>query len=843
MSQRYYLHYLMLLPRLSIQHNRSPYSFVVCMRTALQRLLRSPSALGVLRNAIESPYDLTYLKALGGRRTYKHGFQATPVDIISTATSRAEDDTSANRGLTRKIDRRARLRKHDNRRPTRKIYIGAKNWSQHLVTIEQYQYESDLGNPAPKVSKPRLVDSLEHGTDFRLWLELARFRQRHYGIEGLQCIWNEISRRGLQLPCHGRIANELWESLLQLGFEFPRTLKEIEVYAKYQWALTGTRWPMLYTMILSYHLKMKPHHAYQWHVHLYKDFPPSLRQLKRLFSQAVMNERALGYFRRIYLELKIRHMYDTIVPELCARDNYAAAVKWHNLLLRNRDLPSNSSVSKPLLHYIAIYGRHEHLVEITKGMVDVGVSFAGPDRITYHRSPLISREIMNRQLGESHGVTPKTFGDEFCARLFATKMFTVDIVISGLRVLGIEIIGPLSLREIGLREKSKSWAICTRIDQLISAGISLGNSTFSTLVRRLALEDKRDLLNEVLTCDLHPDTFEDRNLQESLLVSYCQGGDKRQIDRTLAILTVHSAYTSLAVDHWNILLRVHLTRRNLKGIKQTLETMREMCLTVSPRSSSYVRTCMLSRRHVGKRPYRSDELPLVVNIWREVLHLGGIVPSIAWIEILKRLGMSGQLEDLEALSLWLADWYSKSAAQASQVGLTSTTMGDRIGSTSQTPVSLSPQHSLHPLHVIFDKGMQEAIITWGFQYTAIRATPKELSSSDSMDRLSWTWGLRLLQKLRHRNVMIARPTIARVCRQRLVSLFGSGLSNRKRNRRARQLNTSHLGLFLERIRELWGDDLLDKVYRLPVSSLHKLSLLERRTTAGSSIPPHGRRNS
>lgn len=773
------------------------------MRPALQRLLRSPSALGVLRNAIESPHDLACPKALGGRRTI------------------------------RKINPRVRIQKHDNRRPTRKVDIGANHWSQRLVTVEQYQYESDLGNPAPKDSDPRLVDSLEYGSDIRLWLELVRFRQRHYGIEGLQCIWNEISRRGLQLPCRGRIANELWDSLLQLGFKFPRTLKEIEVYAKNQRGLTGTSWPMLYTMILSYHLKTKPNYAYQWHVHLHEDFPPSLRQLKGLFSQAVMSERTLGYFRPIYKELKIPHMYDTIVPELCVRGNYALALKWHYFLLRNRDLPSNPSVSEPLLHHIAIYGRHEHLVEISKGMVDAGVSFAGHNRITYHRSPIISREVMNRQLGETHGVTPKVFSDEFCARLFATKMFTVDIVINGLRVLGIENIGPLSLREIGLREKSNSLAICTRIDQLISAGISIGNSTFSTLVRRLALEDKRDLLNEVLICDLHPDTFEDRNLQESLFVSYRQGGDKRQMDRTLAILTVHSAYTSLAVDHWNLLLRVYLTRRDLKGIKQTLETMREMCLMVSPRSSNYVRTCMLSRRHVGKQPYRSDELPLVINIWREVLRLGGLVPSIAWREILKRLGMSGQLGDLEALSLWLADWYSESAARASQVSLTSPTIGDRTWPTSKIPVSLSPQNTLHPLRVIFDKKMQEAIITWGFQNRAIRAIPKKLSSSDSMDRLSWTWGLRLLQKLRQRNVMIARPTIARVCRHRLVSMFGSGLSNRKRNRRARKLNTSHLRQYLEQIHELWGADLLDKVHRLPVYSPHRLPHLERRTTAES----------
>lgn len=818
------------------------------MRPWSLRLLRSTSALSVLCTTYKPPLTPYYSPAfLCGRRACDYGSKATSSDGTFAEKSSVEGDAKVPRGSIRK--RYGLIRKHDNRTNTvgsgersaiiRKIEIW--NWRQRLVTFEQYQYESDLGNRVPHGSYPRLVDSPECATDFSLWLELVRFRQRHYGLEGLIVIWKGLLRKSLQLPCGGRIADELWSSLLQLGFQYPEILKEIKVYAKTQRALTGASWPKLYLMILRYHLELKPHYAYQWHAHLHRDFPPSPEQVAELFRHALMNEAALGHFRRIYLELGIRHMYNIIIPELCERENFTAALKWHNLLIRNRDLPSNASISEPLLHHFAIYGKHDHVVAITKGMVDAGVSFAKRTKRTYKQAPFISRELMNRQLGETHGIVPKVVTDGFCARLFATSMFTIDTVINGLCVLGIEAIGPLSLKEIASREKSEPQAVSSRIDQLSRAGISIGNSTFSTLVRRLALEGKSKLLNEVLTCDLHPDTFEDRNLLESLFLSYHQAGDTRQMERTLAILTVSSTHESIAVDHWNLLLRVYLKRRDLNGIQLTLDAMREMHLKVSPRSSSYVRVCMLSRRQVGRRPHRTDDLPLVINIWRLLLQLGGTVPPIAWREILKRLGMEGQLTDFEALSIWLANWYSDPAARALQVSLASPKLDYRKVSTPRVPARLSPRHPLHPLRILFPNVMQEAIVTWGFQRGVNGKTLKDTSSTGRIRRLSWPWGLQLLRKLDQRKVIVSRQTVARVCRQRLVSLFGSGLSNRNINRRAQQVNKHYLSHYVNEIREIWGADLFSEAYSLPAKSRYRRSILEHGITSRCMAPQITRR--
>jgi hypothetical protein len=817
------------------------YLGVCCMRPASQRLLRNISALGALCNTYKPPLTLYYSpKLLCGRRADDYGSRATSSSGTFAETSPVDHDTKASRRSIRK--RLGLIRKHDNRTKLlaviRKIANRGRveDWRQYLVTFERWQYESDLDNSDPNGSYPRLVDSPKYAMDFDLWLELVRFRQRHYGLEGLITIWKNLSGRGLQLPCGGRIADELWSALLELGFNFPEILKEIEVYAKKQRALTGQSWPKLYLTILRYHLRFKPNYAYEWHAHLHIDFPPSPEHVVELFRHALMNEAALGYFRRIYIGLGMRHMYNTIIPEFCARGDFTAALKWHNLLIRKCDLPSNASISEPLLHHLAIYGNHDHLVEITKRMVDAGVSFADRTRSNLKPAPLISRVLMNRQLGEIHGISPKVLTDGFCARLFATTMFTIDIVINGLCVLGVEAIGPLSLKELASREKSIPEAINSRIDQLSRAGISIGNSTFSKLVRKLASEGKSTLLNDVLACDLHPDTFEDRNLLESLFLSYHQAGDTRQMERTLAILTVNSTHESLAADYLNLLLRLYLTRRDLNGIKLTLDKMRDMHLMVSPRSSSYVRVCMLSRRQVGRRPYRTDDLPLVINIWQQLLQLGGTVPPIAWREILKRLGIAGQLMDFEALSLWLAKWYSDPTARASHLSLASSEMEDRKVSTPRVLAILSPRHHLHPLRSLFPTVMQEAIVTWGFQRGVNGKILRDTSSTGRTRRLPWTWGLQLLRKLSQCKVHVARQTVARICRQRLVSLFGCGLSNRKINRRAQQVNKHYLSHYANEIREIWGADLFDEAYLLPAKSRYRRSVLEHGTTSKRMAP-------
>lgn len=666
------------------------------------------------------------------------------------------------------------------------------SWKSRLVSFEQYEHESQLGDPLSKGS--RLVDNPVYGTDFDLWLELIWFRRRQRDIEGSKAIWKEIRSRDLRLPNNGAAADELWDQFLQFGWETHSIWENIIPYARRIRESTGQVWENLYVKILSHCLKAKPRTAYRWHERLYKEFPPSLEQVKQLFRQVVSNEPAFAAFKGMYIDLPTRDMYDTIIPQLCSLGKYAPAVKWHNLMIRLKDLPSSSRTAEPLLRHLAIYGDQNRLMEMSKGMVDAGVSFASISQNTGCNTP-ITREMMNRQLGETHGIAPKVVSDEFCARLFATTLFSVDTVINGLRILGVDNIGPLSLRELVMREGISPEICQRRIDQLKSAGISLGRSTFSTLVNSLALRSERRLLEDLINCDMHPEACEDRELQESLLMSYHQSGDRRQVNRTLAILTAKCSPKSIAGVQWNVLLRSALKRQDKVNAYQILEAMQEHQVPVSARSSSYVKIHLLSERQVSRRPTNTNDLPGIIAIFQRILRTGGVVRPSEWREILRRLGMAGQLIEFEKISLWLADWYSNPTAQASQQSR-HITRGRTI------PRYLSSNHPRNPLRILFPAVAQQAIIAWGFQH------PGDIENRVTKLRnkgLSWRWGLELLRKLKQRKVVVLRYTVARACHLRLRALFGVGISNRKINRPALALNSYHMEYFVEEMEKVWGE--------------------------------------
>ncbi|MCJ1255742.1 hypothetical protein MMC24_003559 [Lignoscripta atroalba] len=787
------------------------------MRPALQRLLTSPSTLVLLRNAIAFPTALgnlsqcTECRRVSGthdiRRNASAGISGSGhLDIEGPQES--EKSTRAVGGST----------EHRNLR-------GLPGWREQLTTFEQFEYESEPDNSTTQ--RRRLVDDTHHQRDFELWLELLRFRRRRFGVEGITPIWNDMRRKGILLPTTGPTAYEIWNSLLQLGQERPEVLKELWMHAKILKESLGRSWPYLYLKIVGRLLQIQPTKAYSWHCRLSGDFSPSPRLFRKLFEEIVTNPPALAVFKRIYIELSFREMYKVIIPALCEREMYALAIKWHHLLMRMNDLPSNSAVVKPLLYHLAMYGDEGQLMKITKGMVDAGVSFAGSIDTSLKPNTLISREMMNRLHGESHNIAPRRFSDEFCARLFATRMFSIDMVINGLRMLGVDAIGPLSLREIANRERKGEAChpetMLQYIERLRQAGISIGTSVFSRLVEKLAIENQGKVLDDVVTCDQHPEAFEDWKLQESLLAAYYQSGDQRQVNRTLAILMLDSREQSETIVRWNLLLRSCLTRQDWRGTFRTIESMRENNIPLTAKSSGYVRLCMLSRRQVSRKPSTTDDLRRVINIWQGALRLGGRLPSLAWVEILRRLGMAGRLQEYENLALWLAAWYSDPAFRASQTSLTfkGKSRSESLGL--EVPTALSKAHPRHPLRIIFSPGMQGAIIAWGFQDPAgtrclRQRKPAKLVLRAASLEAPWTWGLKLLNKLKAYGTYIDRTKVASACRQRLLTLFGPGVSKRPINRQAKSSNTSTFETYVLTMDRIWGGGLFQTYSNRPCLS-------------------------
>lgn len=667
-------------------------------------------------------------------------------------------------------------------------------WESRLVSFEQYQHESNLGDSLRNGF--RLVDHPTYRTDFNLWLELMRFRRRQSDIEGTSIIWREIQSRNIQLPLQGTDADEAWDQFIKFGWETSSIRQNVIIYARRLRSDTGQAWGKLYFKILSDCLE-KPRTAFSMHKRLRHEFPPTSEQLKQLFYQAVSSKSAFAAFKGLYKDLPIRDMYDTIIPHLCSTKNYVHAIKWHNLMMRVKDLPSSSAAAEPLIYHLAIYADINHALKLVKAMVDAGVALP-PINTKSKDKAFLSREIMNRHLGETHGIAPKAISDELCARLFATTMFSVDTIISGLRFLGVDNIGPLSLRELVLRDGPSPSVCRRRIDQLNNVGITLGDSTFCALVDSLASRGERQLLEDVVKCDMHPDAFEDEELQEALLMSYRVSGDHRQADRTLAILTARSSLDNKAIVCWNVLLRSALKRQDKDNTYQILEKMQELRIPVSAKTSNCVSTYLLSKRRTSRRPTNIEDLPAVIAICQRILRTGGLVPPSAWTEILRRLGMMGHLIEFEKLALWLADWYSSPTERALQLSLFSQKKIDAI------PKNLPTNHPRHPLHIIFPAAAQQAIVAWGFQHVG---DVEQRVTKLRKNGLTWRWGLELLRKLKQRNVTVIWSTVSKACRLRLIALFGKGRSNRKVNRRSLQNQVYQLEYFANEMERLWGKEL------------------------------------
>ena len=698
-----------------------------------------------------------------------------------------------------------------------------REWRERLSTFEQFQKESEIKTST--VDKPRLIDNGLYSEDWLLWLELIRFRRRHAGIQGIQAIYMEIFCRGRHIPTKGDIGEELWDLLFQAGHQDPEFLKRVIVYATRLKRSTGNASPRMYGSIIGHALKADPGSALKWHRLLKQEFAPSIENYKKLLRLSA-SWGSINNLRALYNDYPLFGMYATAIPELSKMQMYEEAIKWHSLLSDHQDLPSEFNDLKPLLAYFVQAGDSSRVEQIIGGLIQARSPVIDQATKYVRKNQTISRELVSRQLGEVHGVAPKQLSDSFCARLFATRLFSVKTVINGLQMMAVDSIGPLALREIACRDECFPPAILRHLDDLKNAGILLDGSLFAYLLQKLVWEDNKVLLKSLVESDLHPDTLDDNNLQERLLAQYYAAEDQLQVERTLAVLTARgSSGQERAKIWWNAVLRSHVTLRKLDAVKSILETMQQAGISVTSRSSRHLRVHWLTRRQKGQRAERTQELSIIIRATKNTLESGGFVPIIAWREIMRRLGMAGRLIEFENLALWLVDYYASPAGQQSilpDAALQSAGYQEWI----DARALFKNKNPSKYLNVLFTTAAQHAIVAWGFQQE-VKMNPETHQASKSFRRIRpgssvpysrqplWTWGLVLLKRLQERGVPIQQATVSRICRHRLTALFAHGTSNRPINRRTKWINDMRAraiaryrpSSYVQEMENIWGRDL------------------------------------
>lgn len=808
------------------------------MRVAFKRLLASPSALSLLRSIVYPRNHSVCQGCFHGASGQEHakrgrgdgcpdkqgteraGEDYTEISqclaIESMANEEAASECAPNGAQQPQPIFAGRPQSGVDRTLTNgllysKITRWKPSWFSHLSTFEQYQEESNL--EISHDDRPRLVNDERYNKDWKLWLELVRFRRRHHGTKATQTLYNEILRRDLSIPTKGSVGKELWDTSIMIAYQNPDFLREIAAYAIKLKRAKGEAWPRLYYSVVLCGLKMDPTLAFELHVQLKEDFAPSLTTYQKLFDRSTAMDN-VDAFEALYRDFPLPGLYATVVPELCRLMDNRKALRWHYLLTTSKDFPSRFDDLKPLLAYLAHVGDDRQIEQIVKDLKDAQSDItpipAAAERFVRERHA-ISREIFNRQLGEVHGVAPKHLSDGFCARLFATKLFSIDTTISGLQMMAVETVGPLSIREIASRLNYHPSNISRHLDRLNDAGISPDNSAFSLLVRKLAFNNEQDLLRSVVECDLHPDTFEDPDVQERLLAQFYEKNDPLLIERTLAAITIRCREQDLAKWRWNLVLRSHITLRKVDEVRSILETMKREGILVTSRSSRHLRVRWLTERRVGRAAHSTKELSIIINATLSTMQSGRHVPIIAWREILRRLGMAGRLSEFERLVYRLVDHYTSAEGippLPSHILITKSTPAQRTSNS-------NPQAFLRTL---FTTAAQHAIITWGFQQAAKcpPASYRRVRSNFTVrkrQRPMWAWGLVLLRNLQKQGVPIHRSTILRICIHRLNNLFGHGISRRRINRRSRALDHHAFDFYVREITKIWGNDLFKNTRR------------------------------
>ncbi|KAI4128040.1 MAG: hypothetical protein LQ338_002931 [Usnochroma carphineum] len=662
------------------------------------------------------------------------------------------------------------------------------------------------------------LDADASAKDFSIWQELLHIRRRDHGVEGIRLVWQAVLEKRLELPTTGTSADVLWTHFLDLGFKDPKALKGILIYA---WELKNARdraWSKLYATVLGHHLRQNHDEVWDWHMRLYKHFPPSSQQFRQLLTLALHDEKLRETYEKMHASLPQIHIYNFAIPQLCRRGLYATAVKWHEKLIRRGDCPSDARKAEPVLRYLAMNGNRTRLDECTRLMVDNGVSFAAYRNKDVKVPSFILRDIVMPAPAQPDKTPEKKLSDGFCARLFATKVFSINAVIGSLVFLGAKEIGPQALREMAAREldqKPYHQAIQARLDQLKEDGISTGDSAFSVLVRQFAAERQDHLLRDVITCDLHSDTFEDHDLQESLLPRCQEQRDTTAFSRTLAILMVKVPEHLVDSKRLNYILRSNLTRRDLPGITSTIEQMQEQHIHTESKTIMHMRQTMLFSRQPGHRPQVTEDLDLLIRVWQSFLRSGSFLPPNAWTEILRRLGMSGQLEKFQSLALWLARWYSSSEFRESQMCM-SDHKRPTAGVKHHHPllgIDVEPSDPWHPLQKLFPRNLQQGILAWGFLHTCRNDHTHFTRDQEQQRELDWTWGLSLLRTLRsEHSVHIPTPVVAKAFKLRLRALFSpAGRLRRKISKGGERHDIRpSASFYIERANKIWGKDLLRK---------------------------------
>lgn len=785
------------------------------MATSFDRWLAKPSTICLLRRVIHSE---TNVLLPPGRPRQGRRWKSAPVA--------SEEQNKYNKG-SRKVlgDSAERVRKKDSielRQSTRAMLFMSLRTGVPLLhptmnkssAADEMQFQTDVDAPA---RMGRLaVDEPENRNNMALWSEILQVRHRLHGREGLEAVWNGIRKRKLDLPTEGPHADFLWRTFVHgsvLHSDVERTdvgdalVEDIFEHAKDLCDRTGQRYQGLYKAVVGRWLHLDPKSAQAWHQRLVSAGLAKAAEMWDVTADLMQSADPMlafnAFFRPSYMELDRRDLYDRVIAEaLVCEVPLKVALRYHQLLLAHGDAPSQVFFRDAGVQKLFELDGDRSLPMKTAKVEDSRAKDVSSGLDNQHTR--VSRETMSVLVGNVHDIKPKEFSDAFCARMFATRAFSLGWVLKGLAMFGADRLGPLAMREMAVRAESIE-TFCSALKEMKELGISPGDATFCRLAVKVAQEGNAGLWQAMLESDQHPETYDDVDTQSRLLAAYM--GERRWLHAHLTLMVASLSGARPSFRAWNDILQHYIQSYDYTATVSTMQTMQSERVPLSSYSCNMLKSHVLPPRTSSKRPEKRhgpgyfEPTEFVANAYLYAIHQRKPPRPGHWVEVMKRLGMNHQWQLLERVVLTL-------------LALPSRSIEDEAWSSESDPRD-------ERLRAIFSSNMRKAIFIWGFRCASVRnqlrpavfvqrRAPSGTGSIPNAKVERWAQGLPLLQRLRDSGFDFDVSDVRIVFVQRMWILFGPGYSTLAINHEARRQNQLSLAHYIRHANEVW-DGLVDWV--------------------------------
>lgn len=799
------------------------------MRPALLRLLKRPSALCILDLLAATPIGIEHLESKYTRlRCQSRCAREVSLDKIegSLPTQKLEA-TLQTQGVRRPFSFNIYEIEPSNESHSSEPLHRADNSHQTdtaddirnclWLQYDQLEFESDIGHT--KDIGTRRVDRSIHRKNFKLWEDLLRYRQRHYGDKGTQDIWEGLTIRveGVKLPTTGERADFFWQSFVDMGLKRDLFLKDVMEYAIDIWQRKGVRWNQLYPKVVGglFDQGMKKQ-ALKWHKRLQdcglarpdeviQVLPSAIRpkklqvgtQSSTKFQRPPASHKTSSV-RRLLVSIPGHQIYGRAILTLLQHGLGEDAITLHKHLVLSEDHPKTLDELQPLMDYAKKYGFRDEFELLRHYAKDrFNEEFAAVERAERGMKPLDTTALKGT---EGTAAKDKPFREDIGARLFATRALTFDMVLGSMKMLGVSVIGPRTVREMAIRAHN-SQDILDKFKKLRQSGISIANTVFTRLVQKLAAQNRDILLSDLLSSDQHPDVLGDAEMQESLLVSYYMARDSRQYNMSIAALA--ELYPN-APDLLDIHFRKHIAAGEFEAASKVADELALLGRHLNEVSVDYMADKVLTPRRMNSRPppgkqlSTAEEVMFIFKILQRVVPAGGYVSAAFWVELLKRLGMSYNFKELRECCLWLARVYSPT-----------TELHSGKPWDSSLPAKPLPARDDRMLRLIFSPAMQHAIVHWGFMVRVTSESASKLAythPTTGSKLIPWTRGILLLRELEQAGLGLRKWAIYNAARARLAMLFSRWCpSQRRMTRMLRRNNPYSLQRVATDVLHAWGE--------------------------------------